>query len=56
MTIDEIMQVIELLQEKHDKKRDEASRYMLSSRGDEAFGFTCGLSFAIGALEACISD
>ena len=56
MTNDEIRRIIDLLQRKHDEKRDESTRYALGTRGYEAMGFANGMAYAIGVLEACVRD
>ena len=56
MTNDELQRVIDLLQRKLDEKHDESTRCALGTRGYEAMGFANGMAYAIGVLEACMSD
>jgi hypothetical protein len=44
------------LQRERDKQLEESSKYPFDSRGYEAAGFAFGMSYAIGALNACVRD
>ena len=54
MTSDDVSRVIALLQRKLDEKMEASDPH--DERGHEAFGFACGLAYAIGALENAARD
>lgn len=49
-----IKAIIALLQRERDKQLEESDKYPFDPRGYEAAGFAFGMSYAIGALNACI--
>ena len=53
---EKIRAIIALLQRERDKHLEESSKYPFDSRGHEAAGFAFGMSYAIGALNACVRD
>ena len=53
---EKIRAIIALLQRERDKQLEESSKYPFDSRGYEAAGFAFGMSYAIGALNACVRE
>ena len=51
-----IKTIIALLQRERDKQLEESAKYPFDSRGYEAAGFAFGMSYAIGALNACVRE